>query len=355
MPNISTDTRPVAPGHLEVRPAAPEDSDHILRLVRLSLGEGKIPRDPDYWSWKHAENPFGASPMLVAEANGEVVGLRVFMRWRWTSGGMSIPAVRAVDTATHPAWRGRGIFSDLTRRMIDRMRDEGVALVFNTPNDQSRPGYLKMGWISIGRTSFWVKPLRPLRVVRSLTSSNDTSEINGAVVVPGFADASAFLDGTDGEMLRRFLATVHAGEQRLVTPRNEEYLRWRYARIPGFSYQAAGVVTDGHGALAVFRKKTQSGQRELRFSELLVGPTRRSIAQGTAIVREAMAGSDADFATAMAAPGTPDQRVLLRCGFLPAPRLGPTFTVRPINRLANGLNPLRRRSWRAAAGDLELF
>lgn len=346
----------MADNSVHLRSATVDDTDRILELVRLSLGEGKIPRDLTYWTWKHAENPFGTSPMLVAESGaGDLVGLRVFMRWKWTSRGNAISAVRAVDTATHPNWRGQGVFSRLTRAMIDQMRDEGVSLIFNTPNDQSRPGYLKMGWISIGRTSFWVKPLRPLRVMRAVIGNGLSQGETASSRAGSSLDAATFLDRMGGESLDEFLSTLHATESKLVTPRDTEYLRWRYARIPGFAYQAAGVLDGRHNALAFFRTKPQSGQRELRFSELLVAPNRRSMTAGAEIIRVAIKNADADFATAMASPGTPEQRVLVRCGFVPAPRLGPTFTVRPINRLQNGVNPLKRRSWRASAGDLEVF
>jgi GNAT superfamily N-acetyltransferase len=347
---------PMVDGSVYLRSATSDDTGRILDLVRLSLGEGRIPRDLPYWTWKHQENPFGESPMLLAESgDGDLVGLRVFMRWRWASRGNPVSAVRAVDTATHPDWRGQGIFSRLTRTMIDRMRDEGISLVFNTPNDQSRPGYLKMGWINIGRTSFWVKPLRPLRMVQSVLGHGRSPGEEAISKSDASLDAAAFLDRMGGESLDGFLSSLHATEPKLVTPRDTEYLRWRYARIPEFSYQAAGALDGRHGALAFFRTKPQSAQRELRFSELLVAPTRQSLALGAEVVRETLKSADADFATAMAAPGTPEQRVLVRCGFIPAPRLGPTFTVRPINRLQNGVNPLKRRNWRAAAGDLELF
>jgi hypothetical protein len=57
----------------------------------------------------------------------------------------------------------------------------------------------------------------------------------------------------------------------------------------------------------------------------------------------------------MAVTGTPELRVLLRSGFLPAPRMGPVMTVRPLNDVTNGLDPLRRSDWQLAIGDLELF
>ena len=69
-------------------------------------------------------------------------------------------AVRAVDTATDPDYQGRGLFTRLTLQAIDELRAEGVDFVFNTPNDQSRPGYLKMGWQVVGTLPTHVRPTR---------------------------------------------------------------------------------------------------------------------------------------------------------------------------------------------------
>src|SRR5688572_20647647 len=107
---------------LVIRPATASDTGEILGLVKLSLGEGRIPRHLDFWTWKHGRSPFGPSPMLVAESDGRLVGLRVFMRWMWRAQGTTWPAVRAVDTATHPDWRGKGIFSRLTLALLDQMK-----------------------------------------------------------------------------------------------------------------------------------------------------------------------------------------------------------------------------------------
>lgn len=76
---------------------------------------------------------------------------------------------------------------------------------------------------------------------------------------------------------------------------------------------------------------------------------------GQQLVRGLVSGADVHYASAMAVIGTPEQRILLRCGFLPAPRVGPVMTVRPLNRVTKGLDPLRRSNWRLSIGDLELF
>src|SRR5207247_2560043 len=122
-----------------------------------------------FFRWKHVDNPFGRSFMLVAEAEERILGLRAFMRWRFAAGGREVGAVRAVDTATHPDFQGRGIFSLLTRAALDSLPAD-VGFVFNTPNEKSGPGYLKMGWHEVGRIPIAIRVRNPMGFVRRARS-----------------------------------------------------------------------------------------------------------------------------------------------------------------------------------------
>ena len=91
---------------ISLRPFRDEDQPAVLELLGASLGGGPAGRrPPEFFRWKHLENPFGRSYMLLAEAEGRLVGFRSFMRWRFDLAGESVRAVRAVDTATHPDTR----------------------------------------------------------------------------------------------------------------------------------------------------------------------------------------------------------------------------------------------------------
>ncbi len=136
----------------------PADEVQVLALIELALGRRPDPRNAAFFAWKHRENAFGPSPAWVAVDGNRIVGLRTLMRWEFETRDRPVRAVRAVDTATHPDHQGRGIFSALTRRAVDELRAEGVDFVFNTPNDKSRPGYLKMGWQPVGRLPTGLRP-----------------------------------------------------------------------------------------------------------------------------------------------------------------------------------------------------
>jgi GNAT superfamily N-acetyltransferase len=336
---------------LELRSAAPEDLGRILDLMRASLGEGKIPRSPEYWSWKHVENPFGESPTLLAFAGDQLVGLRVFMRWKWRAAGTDVPAVRAVDTATHPDWQGKGIFSRLTRALLETMRQEGVAFVFNTPNERSRPGYLKMGWLDVGRTSLWLRPVVSSAWLGAAAGSSRKGAPEASRDGPG-APAEALLADPG---LARFCSSLSGVPDRFSTRITPEYLRWRYVQIPGFDYRAAWELEGEEGAAVLFRLRERGNLCELRVCELLVGSGARSQKVGRGLLRSIFRRSGCHYVSAMGSPGLPAHRVLMRSGFVPAPRLGPVMTVRPLSGANGAPDPLRRSAWQLSIGDLELF
>ena len=180
----------------EVRRYEPTDEAVVLDLLGASLGWQPDDLHARLFAWKHHENAFGVSPAWVATVGDRVVGFRTFMRWEFVVDGQPVKAVRAVDTATHPDHRGRGVFGGLTQHALDALRDDGVAFVFNTPNERSRPGYLAMGWRPVRRLPVLARP-RSLpalgRIARARTAADKWS-IPSTVGVPAaeaFADAAA--------------------------------------------------------------------------------------------------------------------------------------------------------------------
>lgn len=330
---------------LTIRPLETDDLEALYELLATSLGTPTFTSWESYWPWKHERNPFGCSPCLVAEAGGELVGLRAFMRWDWHAGQERLRAVRAVDTVTRPDWRGQGVFTRLTTELLERARRDGIELVFNTPNTTSGPGYLKMGWCTVTSVPVLMAPARPLsrRLGRRATTPSDEGEPTGLPTVAGL------LERSDLETL----LLDWSRDRRLHTPRGLDYLRWRYADVPGIRYHAAWS-RDGAAAV-ILRSRRRRGLAEIGISELFLAPGRASVGAGAALLRELRRTLDSDYLAAVAARGTPERRALLRAGFLPLPKVGPRLTVRPLDLPKSLPEPTRWRNWRCSIGDLELF
>jgi GNAT superfamily N-acetyltransferase len=334
----------------QIRPGTDADIPAVVELMRAALGEGKIPRTREFWTWKHRENPFGASPMWLALADERVVGVRLFMRWQWQYGGGTSSAVRAVDTATHPDWQGKGIFKRLTLALLDDMTSAGTAFVFNTPNEKSRPGYLKMGWRQVGRVSLWVKPYRPWNALQKLLLKAADGQADDSTAHGDSAGARTLLQGaTDAQLFDRVLART----PRYATPLSASYLDWRYLRCPAATYEVSS--DDPRKVLLVQRQRSRRGLRELTLTDLIVESSLGGIRAGITTVRRALAESRPDYAVAALRPDAPEAAVLAACGFVPAPLLGPILTVRELNPASRAPNPFSPLSFHASIGDLELF
>jgi GNAT superfamily N-acetyltransferase len=337
---------------LSIRRATAADLAAVLDLIREGLGVGAIPRTSDYWRWKHVENPFGPSPILVAEDDGRFIGLRAFMRWGWRSGEQQVTAVRAVDTATHPEYRGRGIFRRLTVQLRSEMEHEGATFVYNTPNTQSRPGYLKMGWTVVGKPTLWIRPVQPVRLARALRREG----LGGSEGDPPQIDAPSAGEALDRPGVQALIEAAGRTSMRpLHTPLTLRYLRWRYAAIPGFRYHALSEGDGEDGALLVVRSRRRGALREIRVCDIVVGPSRAANRNARSLLRLLPHLADVDVVLAMDTRRSRLRRALFASGFVPAPRSGPVLTAFVFPGEYAVPDPRRLSSWGTSVGDLELF
>jgi GNAT superfamily N-acetyltransferase len=337
-----------------IRDYRADDEARVLALLRDSLGTGRaFERSTAFWRWKHVQNAFGHSLMLLA-ANGDLYGLRAFMRWQFRVGAGTLSAVRAVDTATNPNYRRLGVFSTLTNAAIDRARSTGVDLIFNTPNQYSLPGYLKLGWTLVGRPRLLVRVLHPLRVVVTLVRTRSTSggATDSNADMPAANSVDRLLEHRDAldQLLRE--NDAHYGG-RIRTARSAAFIGWRYASSPELPYRAVWRGARPEGAAIIYRPNRRRGLREIMLVELLIGQNGVRVVRDA--VRDLVRSADADYLVASARPGSIHWRALRGAGFVPIPRAGPHLTVRPLSAAVEREAPTQFDRWDLSLGDLEVF
>lgn len=318
------------------RRATAADRPAILDVLRRSLGREVDDRYEALFAWKHLTNSFGPSPAWVACDGDRIAGFRTLMRWEFESASGRFRAVRAVDTATDPDYQGRGIFRALTFRAVDELRDEQVDFVFNTPNDQSRPGYLRMGWQVVGRLPTLVRPTRWRRVGR-IARARVPAERWSTPTTAG-EDATAVL--ADTAAVRALLDARSApgpGVRTVVTP---EYLSWRFG-TPLLGYRAVVAPGGPERGVALFRLRARGPSQEAALVAVLTRAGDHRTA--AALVRDVARVAPADYllalGTGLRAPG----------GLVRLPRTGPLLTWRPV---ATDVPP---PAWDVSLGDIELF
>ncbi|HEY9005615.1 MAG TPA: GNAT family N-acetyltransferase [Ohtaekwangia sp.] len=329
---------------MEIRKATVADLPAIVALLKASLGEGLMPKSEGYWLWKHQQNPFGESPVLVASEGDTIIGIRAFMRWRWLRGEQSFEAIRAVDTATHPDYQGKGIFSKLTYSLLDECKANGWHFVFNTPNEKSKPGYLKMGWKEAGKLPVSLCIAKPFNTIRNILTSN---------VKP--------FENHNDESVSYFFG--HKGLPQLITDNRKHYsnclvtdhsvnsLRWRYEHVPVAQYFAAGIEEQERlPYLFFYRIKPTRMGRELRITDFYFTATEdfNSIRN---LVNKKIKEHNADYATL---GGFSAMNILRKGLSLRNMNIGPIVTVRNVN-LQDMHSLVGFSNWSPTLGDLELF
>lgn len=235
---------------MQIRIAGIEDVLNIIPLIKSSLGESLVKKSPQIWNFKHIDNPFGKSHVLLAIENDVFVGVRALMKWNWQLNNDVWVAYRAVDTATHPDFQGRGIFKKLTLQALEDVQKEQETFVFNTPNDKSRPGYLKMGWqivdalpIAIVPTIFYFfySIFRKKAVKKHQIQEERLDELC--------------------KIHNRFLS----GTNTIFTPKSATYLKWRFEENPMQKYH---VISTNDWYIAMYIKEHRFF-KELRIVEII--------------------------------------------------------------------------------------
>ncbi|MGH8927178.1 MAG: GNAT family N-acetyltransferase [Acidimicrobiia bacterium] len=308
---------------LAIRPYRPADLQTVLDLLKISLGETDLlRRTPEAFAWKHLENPFGSSIMLVAEDEEGIVGFRAFMRWELaTPDGDLLHCVRAVDTATHPRAQRRGIFRRLTLEAVEAARLDDIDLIFNTPNPRSGAGYLTMGWSEVGAIGVLVRP----RFMGLFGRHGD---------LPSVVGLSEWDD-------RSIIDRIPRG---LRTRRTSAYFRWRFALHPTAGYRVAEVPE----GTAVVRPNLRRNRRELVVSDLFGNGAGQAL-------RQAARATDAAYLAGWFSPGSPERRHALSAGMIPVPWVTSlTLVAQPLQKnLEWVVGDLSR--WDLALSDLELL
>jgi GNAT superfamily N-acetyltransferase len=333
-----------------LRSYADSDEGGVLGLLSETLGGGPTgERIPELFRWKHLDNPFGRSYMIVAEADGRIVGLRSFMRWRFEAGRSILRGVRAVDTATHPDYQGRGIFSKLTREALGDLAGE-ADFVFNTPNQNSLPGYLKLGWRRVGKIPISIRPRRPARVLAGYRSAK--SRVLASRPQPPIEAEPAGEALGDPSLPLLLAEAARRSDDRIATLRHLDYLRWRYGAARLLDYRA--VRQRGAGGLdgiAFFRVRPRGELWESTVAEVIVCPG--DVTAARHLLRRVSHAAPVDHLTCHFPSGSTPALGARRSGFLPTP-WGMTFVVNPLNE---GLHPepTELRSWALTLGDLEVF
>jgi hypothetical protein len=337
----------------EIRVAESADFDAIAGLLARTLPRWSRYRDPSaVWHWKHVENPFGASRVLVAVQRDRVIGANAMMSWRVRRGGEHLAAMRSVDLATERAFQRSGVASEIAVRGFVELRAMGQPVGFYTPNASSFRLANRDGRRAAGALAPQVLVKRPLRALRAWWRARRNPEAErGAEALSALRrdamPAESLLRDERKSVESLLEADAARDTSHFRSAHTWESLCWRYAQHPELRYWAVAAQRGGQlDGLLIFRPEDHYGARRIALEDLWL--RRDDEATLRALRSELAAVTSADlvqahFPSAIA-------RSLLGAG----PRFrgkGHQLVIRVMDpALADA--PFARESWRLTLGDL---
>jgi len=243
-----------------IRRAEDSDKEQIIDLMEFVFSKQEYyanNRTIEWWNWKYEENVFARPIHIVATSDKRIVGFRSFWPWEFICRGQVLKAYQPVDTVVHPDYQGQGLFTKLTEKALKQAKEIGADLLFNFPNHNSLPGYLKLGWNYVAKLPWLVRPLKPIHLLKTLKNKEKATPVEldeKYRITPEMCDELLERESFDG-LLR--------------TKQSKEFLWWRYGENLFFKYGALQVREGRRKLSAIFEVNQKGTRREMIIVDIL--------------------------------------------------------------------------------------
>jgi len=261
-----------------MRIAEDKDKTEILALLNSVFSENQRSvslRDDAYWKWKFTDSPFGASTLIVAEQEGQIIGVNNWWPWEFVVRGQVIKALQPCDSVVHRDFRGKGCFKQLRMYGLKFAQDNGVQLLFNYPNQNSLPVYLSLGWHFQKLLPWRVKILRPFSIAKGFFYSSKSESV---VVDSRYT--------IDVKMLDSLAKMTSSYDHYLKINRVEGFHEWRYMHHPFRSYGMIKCEMGRKSSAAIFTINIKSDNIEMVVVDI-IGATDNILPLMSRVVSEA--------------------------------------------------------------------
>lgn len=350
-----------------VTPYGPHLEAGVLAFHRRIWGDTEI-ASADYHRWQYQENPAGQALVGLARdgSTGELVGQFATLPLRVSLDGEPAIAALALNVATDPEYRRRGIFISLARAADEQIANAGVDFAFALPNENSFLGFVQhLGYQHVGDIPLLVRPINLRRIVQQRLALPGLGTLAGALgglLLQPLHSAATPLEGVAVAPVERFDSAFDAlwerisGRQRVMVLRDAAYLDWRFHRIPLRHYQPLQALVDGELAgYIVLREAEIAGMRAGLVVDFVVEPSPAGERAGSALLAHALAhfvGEDLDLLASLMLSHTSEYRLLRRAGFWPLPH--PLLPQRFRLVARNGPAVRHLRHWFLTMGDYDV-
>lgn len=240
---------------VEVRTIVPNDKAAVLQLLNEVFSDvqrSSFTRGDAFWTWKYEANVFGTPILIVAVLDGKIVGFSNLWPWAFKYRGKIYKGLQPCDSVVHKDYQKYGIFLKMRMKGLQIASEQEYDVIFNFPNQNSLPSYLKMGWNFLGNPTWYIHVLSPVKILIARFVKSKS--------VPISLDSKYDLDCAALEKLSFNNADF---SKYFATNYVPGYFKWRYTEHPSLKYGMV-LYEKGHKSIAaIFTIKQNGGVREM--------------------------------------------------------------------------------------------
>lgn len=140
------------------------DEEHYKSLLQNAAFIHNREQDTlDWLKWKYYSSPYGDCIVVMAyskagELAGELAGEISFGKYEFVDNGKTIKAIYSYQTMVHPNFQRKGLFSSLTKKVIEIAKEQNIDVIFNFPNNNSYQPFLKLNFKPLNGLKYWISP-----------------------------------------------------------------------------------------------------------------------------------------------------------------------------------------------------
>jgi hypothetical protein len=334
------------------------DEQALCSLFETVFGKRMSERE---WRWKLAPTTNVPNVWLATHA-GQPIFQYAAMPTRFKVDERIHDAMVSVDTMTAPAFRRRGLLTEVATRAYDAWRDAGFAFVIGLPNQQWGSRARALGWRELFPLQWLARPLRPeARVARRLGLPGLGSVRVFGAAWNRFANRRlrrrSDIDVTQAESASADFDVVWErcrGDTAFSAVRDAAWIERRFLSSPVRKYQVlVARQRNLPTAWLAYSVNHDKGRTTAQVSELCAaeGDTASAGALMLELLRR-LCEQDAELVYTLAVPGTPLFAWFRSIGFWRGPSFGvqlvPLATQVPLERW------LEPRVWRLTGADFDV-
>ena len=352
-----------------------KDLEQFKDLSIKSFGT-RTNEEYDFLKWAFDENIYNDTEytnlmfVMEDETTGKIIAADGLSPCRLYYKGKVLKAAHSVKSMTHPDYKRKGIFRNMTENSLANAKKYGFDIVLGLANDNSAPAYDKFGWNMMFEREVYILPVNIKNKLKS-------------IVKLGFAASAGnkIYSNILNRKLNRKLKRNTKNELRLsvklsdcINPndaekvwnnykekydlclvRDGEFFDYRYNKRPDVNYKSFTLYDDGSAVgIAVIHEAIANGKKMISLLECFTDPTNDTYIESLckAFVRYAIKNNIEYIVSSTGLFGN-YKKVMTGLGFMVLNASNTVMICKPLTDEAASVAQFGYSSWHLTQGDGE--